>query len=219
MSIEDFMKDLYPFWSNLSPSQKQYLVNHSQLQSFKSGDCVHGGGLECTGVLAVVKGRLRAFMLSDEGKEITLFRLVEGDCCMLSASCMIKNISFDIHVSAETETELIIINASAYDKISKENTTAANFMNEIISMRFSEVMWIIEQVLFMKMDKRVAMFLIDQSALDGSDTITITHEQIAGHLGTAREVVSRTLKYLANEGYISVSRKGIKILDRKGLLK
>ncbi len=219
MSIEDFMKDLYPFWSNLSPSQKQYLVNHSQLQSFKSGDCVHGGGLECPGVLAVVKGRLRAFMLSDEGKEITLFRLVEGDCCMLSASCMIKNISFDIHVSAETETELIIINASAYDKISKENTTAANFMNEIISMRFSEVMWIIEQVLFMKMDKRVAMFLIDQSALDGSDTITITHEQIAGHLGTAREVVSRTLKYLANEGYISVSRKGIKILDRKGLLK
>ena len=92
-------------------------------------------------------------------------------------------------------------------------------MNEIISMRFSEVMWIVEQLLFMKMDKRIAIFLLEQSALEESDKITLTHEQIAGHLGTAREVISRILKYLSGEGYISVSRKGITILNRKELTK
>ena len=137
---------------------------------------------------------------------------------MLSASCIIKNISFDIHVSAETKTELYLISSAVYDKIAKENSKVGDFMNEIISMRFSEAMWIVEQLLFMKLDRRVALFLLEQSAFEESDVITLTHEQIANHLGTAREVISRMLKYLANESILSVSRKGIAILDRKALM-
>lgn len=219
MINENLLTEVYPFWSKLTPPQKAEISANTVIRTFEPGDIVHAGGQECTGVLGIISGRLRTFMLSEEGKEITLFRLVEGDNCMLSASCMIKNISFDVHVSAETKTELAIINPSVYDRIAKKNSVVESFMNEIISMRFSEVMWIIEQLLFMKMDKRVSIFLLEQSALEESDTITLTHEQIAGHLGTAREVVSRILKYLSNEGYLSVSRKGITILDRKGLSK
>lgn len=219
MINENLLSTVYPFWGKLTPLQKSEISANTVVQTFEPGDIVHGGGQECTGVIGVISGRLRTFMLSDEGKEITLFRLVEGDTCMLSASCMIKNISFDVHVSTEIKTELTITNSAVYDKISKKNSYVDNFMKEIISMRFSEVMWIIEQLLFMKMDKRVSIFLLEQSALEESDTITLTHEQIAGHLGTAREVISRILKYLANEGYISVSRKGITILNRKGLSK
>lgn len=219
MSNENLLSEVYPFWGKLTQSQKTEMSANTVIRTFKPGDIIHGGGNECTGVISVLNGRLRTFILSDEGKEITLFRLVEGDICMLSASCMIKNISFDVHVSAENKAKIFITNSAIYDKIAKENSFVENFMNEIISMRFSEVMWIINQLLFMKMDKRVSIFLLEQSALDESNTITLTHEQIAGHLGTAREVISRILKYLANEGYISVSRKGITILDNKGLLK
>ena len=90
-------------------------------------------------------------------------------------------------------------------------------MTELLSMRFSEAMWVMEQILFMKMDKRLAIFLLEQASLEGGDTVTLTHEQIAGHLGTAREVISRMLKYFSNEEIISLSRKGIKILNRKKL--
>lgn len=219
MINQNLLSEVYPFWDKLTPPQKAEISANTVIRIFEPGDIVHAGGQECTGVLGVISGRLRTFMLSDEGKEITLFRLVEGDNCMLSASCMIKNISFDVHVSAEIKTELAIINPSVYDRIAKKNPVVEGFMNEIISMRFSEVMWIVEQLLFMKMDKRVSIFLLEQSALEESDTITLTHEQIAGHLGTAREVISRILKYLANEGYLTVSRKGITILNRKGLSK
>lgn len=219
MVEQNLLSELFPFWGKLTSQEKDDISANTALKSYRPGGMVHSNGQECTGVLGTVKGRLRAFILSEEGKEITLFRLVEGDCCMLSASCMIKNISFDINVSAETDTELAIINPSVYSKIAKKNPPVDEFMNDIISMRFSEVMWVIEQLVFMKLDKRLAIFLLEQSSLEGGDTSTLTHEQIAGHLGTAREVISRMLKYFANEGYISTSRKGVTILSRKALMK
>ena len=78
-------------------------------------------------------------------------------------------------------------------------------------------MWIVEQVLFMSFDKRLAIFLLDQAGIEGSDTLRITHEEIANHLGSAREVVGRMLKYFAAEGIVKPFRGGIKIIDRKKL--
>ncbi|MBN7774128.1 Crp/Fnr family transcriptional regulator [Clostridium aminobutyricum] len=214
---EAVFAELYPFWNALTPSQQLEMMEGTTLRSFEPGDHVHNAG-QCTGVLGILFGRLRVYLLSDTGKEVTLFRLMDGDTCMLSASCIIKNISFDIYVSAETKTELLLISSAVYDKIANENPKAESFMKDIISMRFSEAMWIVEQLLFMKLDRRVSIFLLEQSALDESDIITLTHEQIANHLGTAREVISRMLKYMSKEGLLSVSRKGITILDRKALM-
>lgn len=212
------ISEVFPFWENLSDVEKEYVLANAQHRQYKAGDIIHDGQHECTGVLGVIRGRLRSFLLSDSGKEITLFRLIEEDTCMLSASCMIKNISFDVHVSAELDTELILIPTAVYAQLAKENQKVESYMNSIVTQRFSEAMWVFEQLLFMKTDQRLAAFLLDQSSLDDSDTITLTHEQIAAHMGTAREVVSRTLKYLAAEGWISVSRKGIQILDSKALM-
>lgn len=215
---KELLTKLLPFWGKLNEQQKQQVFNHTALHSFKAGDHVHGGFGDCTGVIAVKRGRLRVYFLSEEGKEVTLYRLLENDICLLSASCVIKNISFDINVDAEEPTELFVLNSAAYERIAKENSAVGSFMTELISMRLSEVMWVMEQVLFMKLDKRLAGFLIEEANLEDSDTITLTHEQIAGHLGSAREVISRMLKYFSNEGILSVSRKGIRILDRKRLM-
>lgn len=216
-SNRKLLAELLPFWSRLKENEKTMIYDHTILNSYRSGQNIHGGHEDCTGVIAVKQGRLRVYLLSEEGKEVTLFRLLERDVCLLSASCIMKNISFDIYVDAESPTELFVLNAATYDKIAKDNPAVGNFMTEMISMRFSEAMWVMEQILFMKLDRRLAMFLMEQANLENGETITLTHEQIAGHMGSAREVISRMLKYFSNEGILSVSRKGIKILDRKRL--
>lgn len=217
-SDRKLLTELLPFWNKLKEHEKKQVNDHTILNSYNNGQNIHGGYEDCTGVIAVKKGRIRVYLLSEEGKEITLFRLLEHDVCLLSASCIMRNISFDIYVDAEGPTELFVVNSAVYDKIAKENPAVGSFMTELISMRFSEAMWVMEQILFMKLDKRLAMFLLEQANLENGDTITLTHEQIAGHMGSAREVISRMLKYFSNEGILSVSRKGIKILDRKRLM-
>lgn len=211
------LPELLPFWEKLKEPEKKQIFDHTILNTYQSGQKIHGGYEDCTGVIAVKSGRLRVYLLSEEGKEVTLFRLLDHDVCLLSASCIMRNISFDIYVDAEGPTELFVVNAAVYDKLAKGNPAVGNFMTELISMRFSEAMWVMEQILFMKLDKRLAMFLLEEANLENGDTITLTHEQIAGHLGSAREVISRMLKYFSNEEILSVSRKGIKILDRKRL--
>jgi len=214
---QKLLAELLPFWGKLKEPEKKQILDHTILNTYKNGQNIHGGYEDCTGVVAVKSGRIRVYLLSDEGKEITLYRLLDRDVCLLSASCIMRNISFDIYMDAEGSTELFILNSAVYDKIAKDNPAVGTFMTELISMRFSEAMWVMEQILFMKLDKRLAMFLLEQANLENGDTITLTHEQIAGHMGSAREVISRMLKYFSNEGIISVSRKGIKILDRKKL--
>jgi cAMP-binding proteins - catabolite gene activator and regulatory subunit of cAMP-dependent protein kinases len=216
-SNRKILPEMLPFWNKLTETEKKQVLDHTVLNSYQSGQNIHGGHEDCTGVIAVKKGRLRVYLLSEEGKEVTLFRLLDHDVCLLSASCIMKNISFDIYVDAEGPSELFVLSSSVYDRIAKENPAVGSFMTEMISMRFSEAMWVMEQILFMKMDRRLAMFLLDEASLENGDTITLTHEQIAGHMGSAREVISRMLKYFSNEGILSVSRKGIKILDRKRL--
>ena len=213
----NLLSKLLPFWDKLKEPEKKQIIDHTILNAYKDGQNIHGGHEDCTGVIAVKKGRLRAYLLSEEGKEVTLFRLLDHDVCLLSASCIMRNISFDIYVDAEGPTELFVVNSAVYDRIAKDNPAVGSFMTEMISMRFSEAMWVMEQILFMKLDKRLALFLLEQASLESGDTITLTHEQIAGHMGSAREVISRMLKYFSNEGILSVSRKGIKILDRKRL--
>lgn len=214
----EILSGFFPFWKKLSSHDQEVLISGTKSKKYLKGDNVHGGGLHCTGVIGIVSGRLRVYLLSPEGKEVTLFRLLENDVCMLSASCMIKNIAFEVYVDAEVDTEIVLISPAAYEDVGKRNTYVVSYVQEIISMRFSEAMWVMEQILFMNMDKRLAIFLLEQSNIEESDEIRLTHQEIADHMSTAREVVSRMLKYFANEGLVKVSRKGIEIIDRLKLM-
>jgi CRP/FNR family transcriptional regulator len=216
-TIEGILVKLLPFWSKLTLLDREFLVQGTIMKKFKKTENIHGGGLDCTGIIGLVSGRLRVYLLSEEGKEVTLFRLLENDICVLSASCIIKNIEFDVYVDAEVNSEIVLINSVTYENLSRRNSHADAYIKEMVSMRFSEAMWVMSQVLFMKMDKRLAIFLLEQSNIEGSDSITLTHQEIADHMSTAREVVSRMLKYFANEGLVKVSRKGIEIINEKKL--
>ena len=136
---------------------------------------------------------------------------------MLSASCVLQAITFDVFIDAEEDSECFVVNGNAYNTLAEQYPDIKIFSLELAVSRFSDVMWVMQQILFMSMDKRLAIFLHDESVRTKSDIITLTHEQIAKYMGSAREVVSRMLKYFSNEGIVEVSRKGIRILDKKRL--
>lgn len=216
MHFFEFYNQYFPFWDKLKKEDQQFLCDNSYLVHFEKEQPVHDN-VGCSGLYIVKSGRLRLYMLSEEGKEITLYRLAPGDICMLSASCVLKSITFDVYVDAEVLSECYMISGSAFSTVSEKYLEVKNYALETAVSRFSDVMWIMQQIVFMSMDKRLAIFLLDETATNGTDSVTLTHEQIARHLGTAREVVTRMLKHLASDGVIEVTRKGINITNKKKL--
>ena len=207
----------FPFWDKMNDYDKETFLRSSYKVSFEAGTNIHDGN-ECTGVILIKSGSLRMYLLSEEGKEITLYRLFPGDMCILSASCVLSSITFDVFVDSEESSECVVVGGCAYEDLSKRMPEAKIFALESATQSFSEIMWVMQQILFMSMDKRLAIFLLDEVSKTGSDTVRLTHEQIAKYIGSAREVVSRMLKYFSAEGLVSSSRsEGIKILDKKRL--
>jgi len=206
----------FPFWNKLSTVDKETMCRTAHQVQFKKGTNIHDGN-ECTGVILVKSGSLRLYILSEDGKEITLYRIFPGEMCMLSASCVLETVTFDVFVDSEENSDCVVIGGCIFEDLSRRMSDVKIFALESALSRFSDVMWVMQQILFMSMDKRLAIFLIDESAKRGSDAISLTHEQIAKYMGSAREVVSRMLKYFASEGLVEVSRGGIKILDKKRL--
>lgn len=209
----------FPIWQQLSAAQQELLRGHLAERSVKKGTVVHGGGMECTGLLMVKQGQLRAYMLSEDGREITLYRLFERDMCLFSASCMMNSIQFDITIEAEKDTTLWVIPAEIYRQIMADSAPAANFTNEIMASRFSDVMWLMDQVLWKRFDQRLAGFLLEEANIEGTNTLRLTHETIGKHLGNPREVVTRMLKYFSGEGFVRLSRGTVELCDTEGLRK
>lgn len=214
-NISEIFSKYFSVWDKLTYEEQELLIYNTSLTTFKKDQNIHGNDYECVGAILIKSGQVRTYIMSEEGREITLYRLYPGEICMLSASCIFKSITFDLFVDAEMDSEVFIIDPSTFEKISKENMYVENFGLRIITQRFSDVMWTMQQILFMSFDKRLASFLIDEVSKTGEDTVKLTQDQIAKYTGSAREVVSRMLSYFASEGIVDVSRGKIKILDKK----
>ena len=210
-------QDYFPIWEKLEPAQQNRLLDSLIARKVEKGTVIHNGSMDCTGLLVVESGQLRAYILSDEGREITLYRLFDRDICLLSASCMIRSIRFDVTVVAEKDTRLWIIPAEVYKGVMESSAPAANFTNELMATRFTDVMWLIEQIMWKSLDKRLAAFLLEEAAIEGSNELKITHEAIANHMGSHREVITRMLRYFQGEGLVRLSRGMVAILDEERL--
>lgn len=210
-------QDCFPVWNKLTPSQQDLILGARTERSVTKGTVLHSGGADCAGLLLVKSGQLRAYILSDEGREITVYRLFDRDLCLFSASCMLRSVQFDITIEAEKDTRLWVIPADAYKQVMEQSAPAANYTNEIMAGRFSEVMWLIEQIMWKSLDKRVAAFLLEEVSIEGEDRLRLTHETIANHLGTHREVITRMLRYFQNEGMVRLSRGAVELLDKERL--
>jgi CRP/FNR family transcriptional regulator len=216
-SYTKYLAEHFTAWEHMSDGEREALLDHTVLKSYEKGTNLHGGDSDCVGFFLILSGVLRTYMLSEEGRDITLYRLGRGDMCILSASCVLSTITFEVNVDAEEDTELLLIGAPYFSALSEKNIYVECFAYKIATERFSDVMWAMQQILFMSMDKRLAVFLWDELSKAEGDTIHITHEQAARYIGSAREVVTRMLKYFASDGIVELSRGGIKIINRQKL--
>ncbi|HIQ92046.1 MAG TPA: Crp/Fnr family transcriptional regulator [Candidatus Copromonas avistercoris] len=210
-------QDYFPVWNRLTAAQQNQLLSGLTSRKAKKGTILHNGSADCTGLLLIKTGQLRAYILSDEGREITIYRLFDRDMCLFSASCILNSIQFEITITAEKDTEFWLIPSELYKNLLTESAPLANYTNELMAARFSDVMWLIEQVLWKSLDKRLATFLLEEAAIEDSNELKITHEIIANHLGSHREVITRMLRYFQSDGIVKLSRGKITLLNPERL--
>ncbi|HBA48282.1 MAG TPA: Crp/Fnr family transcriptional regulator [Lachnospiraceae bacterium] len=210
-------QEYFPIWDKLNTAQQNKLLGSLISRTVHRGNVIHNGSTDCTGLLLVKTGQLRTYILSDEGREITLYRLFDRDMCLFSASCILRSIQFDVIIEAEKDTDLWVIPSDAYQSVMAESAPLANYTNELMAGRFSDVMWLMEQIMWKSLDRRVAAFLLEESSIEGTHRLKITHEIIANHLGSHREVITRMLRYFQNEGMVRLSRGAIEITDKDRL--
>ena len=210
-------QDYFPVWNRLTAAQQNQLLSGLTSRKAKKGTILHNGSADCPGLLLIKTGQLRAYILSDEGREITIYRLFDRDMCLFSASCILNSIQFEITITAEKDTEFWLIPSELYKNLLTESAPLANYTNELMAARFSDVMWLIEQILWKSLDKRLAAFLLEEAAIEDSNELKITHEIIANHLGSHREVITRMLRYFQSEGIVKLSRGKITLLNPERL--
>ena len=207
----------FPIWNKLTADQQARLRSVTDLQRIKAGTVVHDGSPQCKGMLLLKSGQLRAYLLSDEGREITICRFFDMDICLFSASCVMPNMMFDVFIEAEKDTEIWVIPACLYQNLMDESLPMASYSRDLITNHFSEVMWLMEQIMWRSFDKRLAGFLVEESRIEETDSLKITHEKIAAHLGTAREVVTRMLRYFQSDGMVKLTRGTVELTNKKAL--
>ena len=210
-------EEYFPVIRKLSKEQQKRIQEAVTEKSVEKGTVLHDGAADCTGLLVVQSGMLRAYILSEEGREITLYRLFERDVCLFSASCMMSGIQFEVTIEAEKDTRVWVIPTKVWKQLNEESAVLANYTNELMADRFTNVMWLIEQIMWKSFDKRLAEFLLEEASVEGTRLLKITHEVIGNHLGTAREVVTRMLRYFQSEGMVKLSRGMVEITDTAGL--
>ena len=213
------LSEFFPIWDKLTNEQQQRLLDSAMPMEVKAGTVIHRGQEDCLGLLLIRSGQLRVYTLSEEGREVTLYRLFELDTCLFSASCVMPDVQFEVVIEAEKDTTLWVIPSCLFKNLMEESAPAANYTYSLISSRFSEVMWLMEQVMWKSFDKRLAAFLLTESQLENTTLLKITHEKIAAHMGTAREVVTRMLRYFQGEGLVQLTRGTVELTDIKALKK
>lgn len=217
--MEEILSAAYPFWERLSDEEKAQIVNGCAVVTYEKGSPIHRSDMGCKGAILVLSGLLRVYILSDEGREVTLFRIHAGESCVLSASCLLDAIQFDILIEAAEEARAVVIPSGVLHPIMESNPYVGLYMYKQATERFSDVMWMMQQILFMGVDRRVAIFLWDEMVRRNQPVLSMTHDEIARNIGSAREVVSRVMKYLSEEGAVALKRGRVEIVDKEKLKK
>lgn len=209
--------DKLSFWPHLTAQQKQTLSQIVQRVKYAPGQIIRSPETDCLGALLIQSGVVRIYLLSEDGREATISRMTAGEVCVLSASCMLSAITFDVQIQAETEVEVLVIPVQYLSTLMRENVYVENFVYKAAAERFSHAIRAVEQMLFYTLEQRVASYLLDESKRLETDTLQVTQEQMAQAIGSAREAVTRTLKKLSAAGAVELFRGGVRLRDKKVL--
>ena len=209
----ELFKNAFPFWESLTEAQRAEIVNNTTRNLCEKKTRLHFGGGECAGVQIIGSGRARVFITSPGGGDITLFRLLDGDVSILSAACMLNGMDIELDMEMEADCKIYTIPKKVYRKLYDESGAVKDYTMEMISEKFSDIMWLFNQFVFSNVASRLAGTLLEHRALEGSDVLPVTHEVLARDAGTAREVVSRLLKQFQADGLVRLTRGKVEIID------
>lgn len=216
--LKEYLKTL-PIWNDLTNDEKDKIVKFTQIKEYEKGNIIHSKDHECLGLIKVLSGDVRVFMMSDEGREITLYQMGADDLDVLSASCVVNQITFDTQMIADNDCVLLVVPAVYLSLLKENNLNVRCFIYEKLTGRFSDVMKTVQRILFTRIDSRIAIYLLDKSSKGNINHLYVTHEEIAREINTSREVASRVLKQLEDEGVIRLKRGKIDIIDKNVLKK
>ena len=223
MNTVDFSGRLqasFPFLNKLKLDMLKRFMETIKIAKYPIGTVILEEGSSCTNMIFVLDGVIRVSKLSPEGKEITLYRLGNGETCVLSVSCIMGNLLYPAMAEVEEEVTLGIIPAAFYNELFLAESACQQFIFNTISTRLQEVMLLVDEVVFKNMDTRLAAFILQKLYKDNiEERLDMTHEKIAIELGTAREVVSRLLKDFEKKNIVSLSRGKIIVKDKEFLKK
>ncbi len=213
------------FWEHLSDEEKKRVEDFAVIREYQAGNILHAMEGDCLGLVVVLEGSVRAYMMSEEGREITLYHIRTGEWDVLTASCIMYQVTFDTQMVIEQNSRILIVPTTVLAGLKQNNVYVRSFIYETLTERFSDVMWTIQQILFYGIDQRVAAFLLnhaEQPAAERTSSagaqVRATHEQIAREINTAREVVARIIKRFADDGIVETARGRIIITDPERLL-
>ena len=211
------MEENITFYRDLTPEQRDLMDRTLLRQSYRKGQLVHRHGDSCVGLIFVRKGRLAFSILSEEGREITVFRVEKGEVCILSAACILRSLEFESQITAEVNTEVSILPAPTLSQLMNANHDVERLVYKQAVWQYSGVLRTLQQILFLSLEKRLATFLLDECRRRKAQSFSATHEQIARYIGSSREVVTRMLNQFADRGLVKLGRGSVTVLDPDGL--
>ncbi len=206
MSIVDTFIKLFPELGEKTNHLVNAIINHSSHKTFKTGDQFYTQGDECPGITFLLTGEIRVFMVSQTGREITLYYILPGETCVINASCIIAKSNYMANAVAVEDGVMLYLSRETFTRLMTQSEKMRHFIFSFFSRRFSEIIELVEDVTFGKMDERLADYLIEKAQ---NDELNITHQTIANELGSSREVISRLLKDLERRGLIELGRHRI----------
>lgn len=211
------MTAFFPNWATFTDSEKQVLETRSQQHRYKKGTHLLPMYDACLGMLMVQKGQFRVYTMSERGKEVTLYRLLPGDSCLFSASCVLANLDIDLSIEVESDAEALVLPSSDLERVLETSLAMSTHVNQLMAARFSDVLWSLEQIVFRSMDSRLATVLLAYADREHCLTLELTHERLARDLGSAREVVTRLLQYFRSDRLLELARGRIILLNEQRL--
>ncbi len=204
--------DLYPALRSLPAKRLDELLDEALVRTAPSGTVMFDERNACQAFPLLIEGTIRVSKTAQNGRELQLYRVVPGEACMLSSSCLLGNVPYSARGVAESDLVLVALPQPVFSRLLAEHEPFRTYVFSLFAERVSELMELVEAVAFQRLDRRLATLLLGKGRI-----IRTTHQVLAEELGSVREIVSRLLKSFADQGLVALERERIEILNPQGL--
>ena len=212
-SLEQTLIDRFPVFAEMPADKRRYLLDKMVLRRERAGTVMFDAAQPCTGFPLLLEGTVRVLKVAPNGREILLYRVGPGEGCILSGGCLLGHSEYSARGIAEDDVTLLIMPPVEFGTLIVEFEPFRAFVFGMYGARLAEVMELVEEVAFRKLDSRLAQLLIHRGPI-----ILDTQQRLADELGSVREVVSRVLRSFEDRGWLKIERERLTLLDLKALL-